>query len=159
MKTGVYRSLVTAALVVAFGFGQPVADPWAKSDLLEPADLASVLRSASAKKPEIVCVAFPVLYRNKHIQHAIFAGPGSREVGIEALKKAVAGMAKDSDIVLYCGCCPMEKCPNLRPAYRTLKELGYKNVRVLNIPTNMHTDWFSKDYPSEAGSAANPAGL
>ena len=28
-------------------------------------------------------------------------------------------------------------------------------MRVLNIATNMHEDWYSKGYPSEAGSAAS----
>jgi hypothetical protein len=72
------------------------------------------------------------------------------------LKKAVAGMAKDSDIVIYCGCCPMERCPNIRPAWNALKEQGFTHVRVLNIPTNMSADWYQKDYPSEAGSAGGP---
>jgi hypothetical protein len=56
---------------------------------------------------------------------------------------------KDADIVLYCGCCPMVKCPNIRPAYRALREMGFQHVRVLNIATNMHEDWFGKGYPSE----------
>jgi len=47
------------------------------------------------------------------------------------------------------------KCPNVRPAYRTLKEMGFTNVRVLNIPTNMNADWYSKNYPTEEGSAGN----
>src|SRR5690348_7304759 len=81
--------------------------------LVEPADLAKTLESA-AKKPTVICVAFPVLYRSKHIAGATFAGPGNKPEGIEALKKAVAGMPKDADIVLYCGCCPMERCPNVR---------------------------------------------
>jgi thiosulfate/3-mercaptopyruvate sulfurtransferase len=146
-------SFAATVLLAALCFSQGVADPWLKSELLEPADFAATLRSPSAKQPAIFCVAFPVLYRSRHIVHAILAGPGSKPEGIEALKTAVAAKPKDSDIVLYCGCCPMEKCPNLRPAYRTLKELGYTHVRVLSIPTNMHTDWYSKDYPSEAGSS------
>jgi hypothetical protein len=63
-------------------------------------------------------------------------------------------MRKDADIVLYCGCCPMEHCPNIRPAYQALKESGFTRVRVLRIPTNMAADWYGKGYPSEAGSAA-----
>src|SRR5205085_1082268 len=94
----------------------------------------------------------PVLYRNKHIAGAIFAGPGNTPAGIEALRKAVAGVAKDSDVVLYCGCCPMKRCPNIRPAYALLKEMGFTRVRVLSVPTNMAADWYGKDYPSEAGS-------
>ena len=37
---------------------------------------------------------------------------------------------------------------------RALKEMGFTNVRILDIPTNMQTDWYSKDYPFEAGSGA-----
>jgi hypothetical protein len=105
----------------------------------------------------VLCVAFGALYRGKHILHAIDAGTGSKPEGIEALKRAVANVAKDADLVVYCGCCPMAKCPNVRPAYRTLKEMGYTRVRVLNIPTNMHADWYTKNYPSEPGTAAPAA--
>jgi hypothetical protein len=37
---------------------------------------------------------------------------------MDALKKAVAGLAKARP-VLYCGCCPMTKCPNIRPAFNS----------------------------------------
>jgi hypothetical protein len=50
----------------------------------------------------------------------------------------------------------MVKCPNIRPAYRTLKELGFQHVRVLNINTNMHEDWFGKGYPAEGAAANEP---
>jgi thiosulfate/3-mercaptopyruvate sulfurtransferase len=118
--------------------------------------LATALQSPLAKEPVILCVAFPVLYKSKHIRHAIFAGPGNKPEGIEELKKAVAELPKDSDLVVYCGCCPMDKCPNIRPAYRTLKELGFTKVRVLNIPTNMNADWYTKNYPTEAGDIGTP---
>ena len=144
-----------AFFAVALGFSQEVANPWPESAILEPADLAKTLRS-SEKKPVVICVAFPVLYRNKHIAGAVFAGPGNKPEGIEALRKAVAGLAKDSDLVLYCGCCPMAKCPNIRPSYQLLKEMGFTRVRVLRIPENMAVDWYGKDYPSEPGSAAGP---
>jgi len=142
-------------LSAVLGFSQEVANPWPESAILEPADLAKTL-SSTGKKPAVISVAFPVLYRSKHIAAAVFAGPGNRPEGLEALKKAVVGMAKDSDLVLYCGCCPMTKCPNIRPAYQALKEMGFSRVRVLSIPTNMAADWYQKGYPSEAGSAGGP---
>jgi hypothetical protein len=43
----------------------------------------------------------------------------------------------------------MEKCPNLRPAYQALKKLGFTQIRVLDLPTNFHTDWAEKGYPVE----------
>ena len=144
--------LIPCALLAVVCLCQTAADPWAKTELMEAASLVPELESA--QPPVVLSVAFPVLYRSKHIVHAIDAGPGFKPEGIELLKKTVAKLSKDADIVIYCGCCPMIKCPNLRPAYRTLKEMGYNRVRVLHIPTNMHDDWFTKGYPSELGSAA-----
>jgi thiosulfate/3-mercaptopyruvate sulfurtransferase len=123
-----------------------------KSEFIEPAAFAPEV--AGAKPPVILCVAFPVLYRSKHIVHAIDAGPGSKPEGMEKLQNAVAQLSKDTNLVIYCGCCPMVKCPNIRPAYRKLKEMGFTHVRVLDIPSNMLTDWYSKNYPTETGSAA-----
>jgi hypothetical protein len=76
----------------------------------------------------------------------MLAGPASKTEGIADLHPAVASLAKSSAIVIYCGCCPMKDCPNIRPAYRTLKELGFNNLRVLDLPTNFHTDWVLKGY-------------
>ncbi|MBZ5590601.1 MAG: rhodanese-like domain-containing protein [Acidobacteriia bacterium] len=140
------------ALLATLCLSQDAADPWPKADLMEPAALVKAVQSA--KPPAVLCVAFPVLYRSRHILHAIDAGPGYKPEGIDALKQAAARLSKGADVVIYCGCCPMVKCPNIRPAYRALKELGFTHLRVLNIATNMHTDWYSKNYPSEPGSAA-----
>ena len=142
-------------MAAVLAFSQEPANPWPESAILNPGDLAKALRS-EAKKPAVICVAFPVLYRSKHITGAVYAGPGNKPEGIADLKKAVVGMAKDSDLVLYCGCCPMTRCPNIRPAYQALKEMGFTRVRVLSIPTNMAADWYQKDYPTEEGSAGGP---
>lgn len=115
---------------------------------MEPRDLAAMLNSTKVR-PQIVCVAFPVLYRQRHIIHAVFAGPGSKPEGLNALNGAVASVPKDKPVVIYCGCCPMVKCPNVRPAYSALKAAGFQNVRVLNIPENFHADWVAKGYPTE----------
>ena len=146
-----YVRMALLTLLATLCLCQDAADPWPKSELLDPAALAQEIRSATP--PQVLCVAFPVLYRSRHILHAVDAGPGSKPEGLEALKKAAAALPKNADIVIYCGCCPMVKCPNIRPAYRTLREMGFTHIRVLNIPTNMRADWYSKDYPSEPGTA------
>ena len=150
------RSLsLTVPLLMAFASlaQEPAANPWSPDEVLQPGELAKAIESGHA--PMVLSVAFPVLYRGRHIVHAINAGPTSKPEGIELLKNAVAKLPKDAEIVIYCGCCPMVKCPNIRPAYRTLKELGFTHVRVLNLATNFHDDWAAKDYPSEPGSASN----
>jgi thiosulfate/3-mercaptopyruvate sulfurtransferase len=153
MKLKLSSAAAGAIVLAQMLLSQGSADPWKPSDLLEPAALAGILQSGKSKPPVILDVAFAVLYNNKHLPHAIFAGPGSSSAGIDALKKAVADLPKDSEIVIYCGCCAMEKCPNVRPAYSMLKQMGFTKVGVLHMPTNRATDWLDKGYPSENGSA------
>ena len=117
--------------------------------MIESATLAKELTS-DAQQLHIICVTFPFLYKQKHIPHAQFAGPAEKPEGMAELRSVVRSLPKNALIVIYCGCCPMDKCPNIRPAYRALKELGFKHIRVLDLPTNFHTDWTTKGYSVEA---------
>src|SRR5437879_6752144 len=47
---------------------------------------------------------------------ALFHGPGASRDGIEDLKKWAQNVPRSQSIVLYCGCCPWNRCPNIRPA-------------------------------------------
>src|SRR5579864_4855340 len=106
-------ALLTLAATLCFS--QNTSDPWTAANLLEPSALAQELQSG--KTPTVLCVAFPPLYNDKHIVHALFGGPGSKPEGLEALKKVAEPLPRDADLVIYCGCCPMAtKCPNIRPA-------------------------------------------
>jgi hypothetical protein len=144
---GLIAGLLIGAAVFA---GEP--DPWAPGDLLAPDALAHELAEASSPPPTIVFVGFPMLYRGRHIARAILAGPASKPEGLAELKEALKSLPKDSAIVIYCGCCPFIKCPNIRPAFRALRELGYTRIRVLSLPENLRTDWTDKGYPTETGS-------
>ena len=77
----------------------------------------------------------------------------SRETpsGIESLENTVASVPKDKQIVLYCGCCPWNRCPNVGPAYKRLHDLGFTNVKVLYIANNFGDDWVNKGYPAVKG--------
>jgi hypothetical protein len=123
-------------------------DPWSEKDLLQPKEVAANLRG-----PLVIHVGFPVLYRAAHITGSQYAGPGSKPEGIELLRKAVEGQAKDREIVLYCGCCPWEKCPNIRPAFAALHEMGFTRVKVMVVPANFKADWDDKGYPTEKRAA------
>jgi len=139
---------------VLAGLGPTVldAEPWKKDELIEAADLAKQIEARNA--PTIICVTFPILYRQKHIRGAKYAGPGNKPDGIKDLEALAVTLSTDAEVVLYCGCCPMKDCPNIRPAYQTMKHLGFKVVRVLNIPNNIHNDWTAKGYPAEPLPAA-----
>jgi thiosulfate/3-mercaptopyruvate sulfurtransferase len=119
-------------------------EPWTDNDLVQPEQASKDVRT-----PLLIHVGFPVLYRASHITGSVYAGPGSREEGIADLKKAVAGQPRDRQIVLYCGCCPFDKCPNIRPAFAALHEMGFTHVKVMVVPTNLKTDWIDKGYPTD----------
>jgi len=121
---------------------------WRQSELIEPSALAKALDSRDP--PYVVCVSDSVAYRYRHITHAIFAGPGGKADGIDLLKAAASALSKDENIVIYCGCCPLKKCPNVRPAYAALKESGFTHVRVLDVMTGIESEWYRRDYPSES---------
>jgi thiosulfate/3-mercaptopyruvate sulfurtransferase len=150
------RTFLTATWMTLFApllrADEPTSDPWPKDALIEPSELAKIL-TGSQKPPVIISVVFPVLYRQRRILHAKLAGPTSKPEGISALKQAVADLPRNANVVIYCGCCPMVRCPNIRPAYSALKDLRYTNVHVLNLLTNLHTDWTQKGYPVEPAPA------
>lgn len=124
--------------------------PWKQSDLIQPQQAAAELRSGT-NVPAVLFVGFPVLYRGAHIPSAVLAGPCSKPEGIAKLKKAVAGFSRNRKIIIYCGCCPFVKCPNVRPAYAALHDMGFSNVQVLELDTNFHTDWIEKGLPTKRG--------
>ena len=114
--------------------------------LVQPKDLADHVSG----KPAIFHVGFNTLWRNgKHIPGAIYAGPGNRPEGLENLKAAVAKLPKDREIILYCGCCPWDHCPNIRPAFALLHDLGFTHVKALYLPQNFKANWIDSGYPVE----------
>jgi thiosulfate/3-mercaptopyruvate sulfurtransferase len=143
-------SLLIFGAAALFGFQQ--TDPWRPNDLVDAATAAAKLKAKPADQRLILQVGFNALYRSTRLPGAKYAGPGSTAEGIASLEQQVKGVPTSRAILLYCGCCPMEKCPNIRPAFKKLHELGFTNVQVLKIPTNMHTDWVEPGYPVEKGS-------
>src|SRR5690348_7029516 len=147
----IIRTMGAASSLLAFGLLAVVMA--ADLPTVEPKDLAAQLRANSAK-PAVFHVGFPVLYRGKHIPASVYAGPGSKPEGLDALKQAVASLPHDREIVIYCGCCPFDRCPNVRLAVALLKQMGFQKVKVLDLPTNFAADWIDHGYPVEAGPAA-----
>lgn len=128
---------------------RPAADPWTASQTIQPAALAAEIQQKENPRPQVIYVGVRTLYNGAHIPGAVFQGPGSSPEGIAALKNFASTLPRNSQVVLYCGCCPLEKCPNIRPAFRALQEMGFKNVRVLILPTSFAVDWVQKGYSIE----------
>ncbi len=128
------------------------SDPWSASQIISPADFAKELRDKPDPSLKIVYVGVHTLYAGAHIPGATFHGPGSTDQGIAELQKFAATLPRDANLVIYCGCCPIERCPNLRPAFSALHEMGFTHLRVLLLPTSFAADWIEKGYPVEKGS-------
>lgn len=142
---------IACAFAARFAGGAP-ADPWTAAQTVQPAQFVSELQREKDPHPLVIYVGVRTLYNGGHIPGAVYYGPGSAEQGISELKKYAATLPKNSDLVLYCGCCPLEKCPNLRPAFTTLKEMGFARLRVLLLPNSFNVDWVEKGYPVEKGN-------
>ncbi|MGA3098091.1 MAG: rhodanese-like domain-containing protein [Bryobacteraceae bacterium] len=125
----------------------------ADMSLARPEELAARLRAKGAQ-PALIHVGFAVLYREKHIPNSIYAGPANTPAGLLALRAALANLPRDREIVVYCGCCPWDHCPNVKPAMEALRQMGFTRAKALYIPTNMAADWFDRGYPAERGEAA-----
>jgi hypothetical protein len=78
--------------------------------------------------PPILQVGFSVMYRQAHIPNSQYAGPGNKDDGLLNLKSHVDALPRDRLVVIYCGCCPWEKCPNIAAAYKRLIEMGFTKV-------------------------------
>jgi len=93
-----------------------------------------------------------VLYTGGHIPGALYHGPGMNAQGIDDLKKWAQDVPRSANVVVYCGCCPLDRCPNLRPAFEALRAMGFTHLRALLLPTNFYTDWVKPGYAVEKGN-------
>jgi thiosulfate/3-mercaptopyruvate sulfurtransferase len=128
---------------------QTPADPWTPAQTVQPQDLLKEL--AGAHRPVVVCVGFRPLFDGAHVPGAIFHGSASTSEGLDDLKRWAQEIPRGANIVIYCGCCPMAHCPNIRPAFEALRDMGFTHLRVLILPNDFATDWVARGYPVEKG--------
>jgi rhodanese-related sulfurtransferase len=152
-RTRAIGALVTAFAMAIGASGPALADHKPASSipaqaLVEPADFAASLAAPTQPKPLMLQVGFRKAYAQAHIPGSEYVGAGSDEEGLGALRQRVAKLPKDSAIVIYCGCCPWKKCPNIAAAYDALQQLGFKNVKVIHINEDFGTDWADKGFPT-----------
>ena len=127
------------------------ADPWTSAQIVQPAELVQELGEKNGAPPTIVYVGFHTLFSGGHIPGATFHGTASTEQGLADLKKWAESLSRTSNLVIYCGCCPFEKCPNIRPAFTVLSSMEFKKLRVLALRTSFAADWAEKGYPVQKG--------
>jgi hypothetical protein len=136
--------LILLTLVAPLASSAQSTEPWTSRELIEPAALASIIKDSKAQKPVIYNIG-PL----DNIKGSIAIGATRDAANLDKLKKALASVPKDKMVVIYCGCCPFRNCPNVRPAFKLLKDMGYKNPRLLNLSQNLKVDWTDYGYPME----------
>ncbi|HEY1471496.1 MAG TPA: hypothetical protein VGF61_20830 [Candidatus Acidoferrum sp.] len=142
--------LASTFLVLPIHHAQNSAEPWSQAESVEAPNLIKELNDPKTA-PTVLFVGFQRLYTAGHIKGAQFHGTGGSAEGLKEMKAWAATLPKTTNLVIYCGCCPMERCPNVRPAFTALRELGLAKLRVLILPTSFEVDWAEKGYPYEKG--------
>lgn len=156
-RTSAIGALLSVVAILIGATGPALADhkPAASiptAALIQPADFAATLNTSAAPKPLILQVGFRKAYVQAHIPGSEYVGAASEEGGVKVLQQRVAKLPKDSAIVLYCGCCPWAKCPNIAAAYDALRDLGFENVKVIYIADDFGTNWVDQGFPTAKGS-------
>lgn len=132
--------------------GNEGSEPWTSSQVQQPVEFAKEVADPKSKKPLIIYVGFPFLYQGGRIPGALLHGPTAKPEGLEELKKWSQNLPRSQPIVIYCGCCPWNRCPNIRPAFKTLQELGFTKLKILFLQTDFTTDWLQKGFPVQKGT-------
>jgi thiosulfate/3-mercaptopyruvate sulfurtransferase len=145
----VSRIVIALMLLSLCAFAQ-ASDPLTQAEIT-PQALVRILQSNQRSKLLILNVGPRVLYAQAHIEGSEYIGAGSDPRGIELLRQRVKSLPKNKQIILYCGCCPWDRCPNVRPAFIELMKLGFTNVKVLYIANNIGADWVDKGYRTTRG--------
>ena len=127
---------------------QNSADPWSPAQTVQPNDLVKELADTKIAVT-LVYVGFQRLYTAGHIKGAQFHGSGGSAEGLAQLKTWAATLPRSTNLVIYCGCCPLERCPNLRPAFTALREMGFTKLRALILPNSFAQDWADNGLPYE----------
>jgi len=139
------NALAAAILFSSISRALPQSDePWTDRQLKDPAVLAAAITDSKAPRPVIFNIG-PV----QQIKGAIAIGPANKTDNLEKLKQQLAKLPKDKEVIIYCGCCPFRRCPNVRPAFELLQKMKFKNAKLLYLPTSLNEDWMSKGYPME----------
>jgi thiosulfate/3-mercaptopyruvate sulfurtransferase len=150
--------ILTALASVMFASGPkpaspPADDPLSPSspNLIQPNELAQAVKAA--QKPVVLYVGPEAFYLQAHIPGAENIGAVAKPEGMEKLRARAASLPKDGSVVIYCGCCPWDHCPNIRPAFAELKKLGFSKVRLLYLAKSFGADWADKGLPVAKGES------
>ena len=133
--------LIAFFMLTIFSFGQQT-EPWKENQLMKTNELASRISLSQTENLLIVSIGPDAV-----IKGSVDMGPAQNKSNLDNLRNYLEGVSRDKEVVIYCGCCPFSRCPNIRPAFSLLIEMGFKDPKLVDIPQNIRVDWLSKKYP------------
>jgi hypothetical protein len=145
MKSTIVLPVLLTMGIFAFAlvsFKEQQKEPWTQEQLLNPSELAKNINNPQTHQHLVLCVGPAATIKN-----SIEIGATRDKENLDKLKQQLKSTSKDETIVLYCGCCPFDKCPNIRPAFNLLNQMQFKNHKLLNLPHNLKVDWIDHGYP------------
>lgn len=137
--------VLAVSLILTMSLINTGPEPWKEGQLMKPEDLAKILSDGDKTNDPVIFNIGP----SGAIKGSIEIGFVNDSKGIKKLEDNLKNLPEDTFIVLYCGCCPFEHCPNIRPAFDLLNKEGFKNHLLLDLPKNLKVDWIDKSYPME----------
>ncbi len=142
---------IALAPACAGSAGQSVAaaEPWTAANTVTPPDLVRELSVATGDKPVVVYTGPPFLYRIGHVPGAVAHGQAADPEALAGLKAWAESLPRSTNLVVYCGCCPLDSCPNLRPSFAALRAMGFTRLRALMLPDSFGRDWAEQGFPVE----------
>ena len=138
------RTLFLLAIVLGVGVvsAQNSSRPWTDAQLQDPEALANILRNPKVQQPLIFNIG-PM----ENIKGAVNIGPTKNKSNLDKLRQALLKEPKDRPIIIYCGCCPIRVCPNIRPAFELLNEMKFTKAKLLNLEHNLKANWIDEGFP------------
>jgi thiosulfate/3-mercaptopyruvate sulfurtransferase len=144
-KTRFVSTLATSFLLAGLGPWCCRADaPLADHQFEDPTALAAAMAYSKAAKPIIFNIGSA-----EQIKGAVEIGPVGKKANLEKFKEQLGKLHKDKEIIVYCGCCPLARCPNIKPAADLLEKMRFTNAKLLKLTTGLKEDWIGKGYPVE----------
>ena len=143
MKNSLLLSLVIIILSCTQCTRAQNTQNWTSHQLIEPSELALNLKTLNT--PFFIFSVGP----GATILNSIDIGMVKEKSNLDKFRKRLNGLPRQTKIIVYCGCCPFERCPNVRPAIDVLNEMKFTNFLLLDLPHNIKTDWIDKGYPTQ----------
>src|SRR5688572_7383689 len=103
-------SLPVALVLLLSAFIRIADEPWKPEQMMSPRELNEKLLLDKLSRPVVFNIG-----PEGQIKTAIRIGPVNHEEGLNSFKTTLLRIPRNREVVIYCGCCTVKNCPNIRP--------------------------------------------